>query len=132
MLAGWVRLGFMLLGRSAIHLRTMTITRQRSYAPTGAIGKRLARAKQLQLQIQQLEAELSSDREFLLAHMQRHQLDRITAEGFLVVRKARHNWSYSATCDHLALQLRQLQLDEQALGLATDRPKAYVSLVVKP
>jgi hypothetical protein len=115
----------MLLGRSAIHLRTMTT---RSYVPTGTIGKRLARAKALQQQIQQLEAELSADREFLLAHMQRHQLERIETEGLRVVLKTRHNWSYSAHVDGLGLQLRQLQLDEQALGLAQDRPKAYVSL----
>jgi hypothetical protein len=115
----------MLAGRSAIHLRTMTI---RSYVPTGTIGKRLARAKALQQQIQQLEAELSADREFLLAHMQRHRLERIETEGLRVVLKTRHNWSYSAGVDNMALQLRQLQLDEQALGVAQDRPKSYVSL----
>jgi hypothetical protein len=100
----------------------------RSYAPTGAIGKRLARAKAIQAQIQQLEADLSKDREFLLAHMQRHNLDRIETQGMLVTRKHRHNWSYSAVCDNMALQLRQLQLDEQVCGVATDRPKSYVSL----
>ena len=104
----------------------MTVTR--SYVPTGAIGKRLARAKRLQAQIQQLEAELSGDRQFLLEHMQRRNLDRIETEGLLVVRKHRHNWSYSPICDTLALELRQLQLDEQVLGVATDKPKAYVSL----
>ncbi len=100
----------------------------RSYVPTGTIGKRLARAKALQQQIQQLEAELSADREFLLAHMQRHQLERIETEGLRVVLKTRHNWGYSAAIDNMALQLRQLQLDEQSLGVATDKPKAYVSL----
>lgn len=123
------------MGRSANYLRTMTTAttrRERAYSPAGSIGRRLARAKRRQLQIQQLEAELSKDREFLLAHMQRHQLDRIATEGFLVVRKMRHNWSYSAVCDHLALQLRQLQLDEQALGVATDCPKSYISLSAKP
>lgn len=104
------------------------MTATRSYVPTGAIGKRLARAKRLQAQIQQLEAELSKDREFLLGHMEARGLDRIETQGLLVVRKHRHNWSYSAVCDNLSLQLRQLQLDEQRLGVATDRPKAYVSL----
>lgn len=104
----------------------MTVTR--SYAPTGTIGKRLARAKALQQQIQQLEAELSKDREFLLKHMVARGLDRIETQGLLVVRKHRHNWSYSAVCDNLALQLRQLQLDEQVCGVATDRPKSYVSI----
>lgn len=100
----------------------------RSYRPTGIIGKRLAHAKALQQQIQQLEAELSEDREFLLIHMQRHQLERIETEGLRVVLKTRHNWSYSAAIDNMALQLRQLQLDEQTLGVAKDRPRAYVSL----
>jgi hypothetical protein len=100
----------------------------RSYSPTGTIGKRLARAKALQQQIQQLEAELSADREFLLAHMQRNRLDRIETQGLRVVLKTRHNWSYSAAIDNMALQLRQLQLDEQVVGVAQDRPKAYVSL----
>lgn len=104
------------------------MTAIRSYVPTGAIGKRLARAKALQQQIQQLEAELSKDREFLLAHMERRNLDRIETEGLLVVRKHRHNWNYSAVVDNMSLQLRQLQLDEQVLGVAQDRPKAYVSL----
>lgn len=104
------------------------MTAIRSYVPTGAIGKRLARAKALQQQIQQLEAELSKDREFLLKHMDARGLDRIETEGLLVVRKHRHNWSYSAVVDNMSLQLRQLQLDEQVLGVATDRAKAYVSL----
>ena len=104
------------------------MTAIRSYVPTGAVGKRLARAKALQQQIQQLEADLSKDREFLLQHMQARGLDRIETEGLLVVRKVRHNWDYSGHVDHMALNLRQLQLNEQAEGVATDRPKAYVSL----
>jgi hypothetical protein len=127
----------MLGGRSAIHLRTMTVTpvtelrRERAYSPKGWIGRRMARAKALQLQIQALEAELSQHREALLSHMQRHDLDRLELTGFTAVRKHRHNWSYSAVCDNLALQLRQLQLDEQVLGVAQDKPKAYISLSAK-
>lgn len=126
----------MLPGRSAIYLRTMTFTkaaglRDRTYSPKGWIGRRLARAKELQLQIQQLEAELSGCRDVLLAHMQRQDLDRLEMPGFMAVRKHRHHWSYSAVCDNLALQLRQLQLDEQTLGVAQDRPKAYISLSTK-
>jgi hypothetical protein len=127
----------MLAGRSAIHLRTMTVTaitelrRERAYSPKGWIGRRMARAKALQLKIQALEAELSEHREVLLAHMQRHDLDRLELAGFTAVRKHRHNWSYSAVCDNLSLQLRQLQLDEQVLGVAQDKPKAYISLSAK-
>ncbi len=105
-----------------------TIRRERAYSPKGWLGRRMARAKALQLQIQALEAELSEHREVLLGHMQRHDLDRMELTGFTVVRKHRHNWSYSPICDTLALELRQLQLDEQVLGLAQDKPKAYISL----
>lgn len=110
---------------------TASIRRERAYSPKGWLGRRMARAKALQLQIQALEAELSEHREVLLGHMQRHDLDRMELAGFTAVRKHRHNWSYSAVCDNLALQLRQLQLDEQALGVAADSPKAYISLSAK-
>lgn len=121
------------LGRSTNTMTSIasTVRRERAYSPKGYIGRRMAQAKALQLQIQRLEAELSEHREVLLGHMERHELDRIELGGFIAVRKHRHNWSYSAVCDNLALQLRQLQLDEQTLGLAVDRPKSYISLSAK-
>jgi hypothetical protein len=122
----------MLAGRSAIHLRTMTSTpiarQERAYAPTGRVGRRLAKAHELQLQIQKLEAELSRHREFLLNHMSRQQLDRIELAGFKATRKVRHNWQYSAYMEAFQVRLRQLQKDEQQRGVAIDRPTAYVSL----
>lgn len=121
------------LGRSTNTMTSIASTarRERAYSPKGYVGRRMARAKALQLQIQQLEAELSEHREILLGHMERHDLDRIELGGFIAVRKHRHNWSYSALCDNMALQLRQLQLDEQVLGLAVDRRKTYISLSAK-
>lgn len=117
------------------HLRTMTVTtstarprRERSYSPTGAIGRRLARAHELQLRIQKLEAELSRHREFLLQHMSTRELDRIELAGFKATKKVRHNWSYSAYVEAFSLRLRQLQQDEQVKGIAFDRPTTYVSL----
>jgi hypothetical protein len=122
----------MLAGRSAIHLRTMTSTptarRERSYSPTGTIGRRLARAHELQLQIQKLEAELSRHRELLLEHMSTKELDRIQLAGFKATKKVRHNWSYSAYVEAFSLRLRQMQQDEQIKGIAFDRPTTYVSL----
>lgn len=115
----------MLAGRSAIHLRTMT---QRSYAPSGRVGRHLARAHDLQLRIQKLEAELSRHREFLLNHMSQQQLDRIELAGFKATKKVRHNWQYSAYIEAFQLRMRQLQQQEQKQGVAVDRPTVYVSL----
>ena len=119
------------MGRSAIYLRTMTIAsnrQQRAYAPSGRIGRRLAKAHDLQLRIQRLEAELGKHREFLLKHMAQQQLDRIELGGFKATKKVRHNWSYSAYVEAFNLRMRQLQKDEQQRGIAVDRPTVYVSL----
>jgi hypothetical protein len=110
----------------------MSLTRLRSYSATGSIGLKLRRAQHLQDEIQRLEAQLSPLRAELLEHMQQQNLDRVEVGQFRATRKARHNWTYSAMCDNLSLQLRQLQLDEQVLGLAQDAPKTYISFSVKP
>lgn len=108
----------------------MTAIRQRSYVANGTIGSKLRRAQRLQDEIQRLEAQLSPLRAELLDHMQRQDLDRIELGQFRATRKVRHNWSYSAVVDHMSLNLRQLQLDEQVLGVATDRPTTFVAFSV--
>lgn len=122
----------MLAGRSAIHLRTMTVTattrQERAYSPAGRVGRRLAKAHELQLRIQKLEAELSRHREFLLNHMTQQQLDRIELGGFKATKKVRHSWQYSAYMEAFQLRVRQLQKEEQQKGVAVDRPTVYVSL----
>lgn len=110
-------------------MTVITTTRQeRAYSPTGRVGRRLAKAHELQLRIQKLEAELSRHREFLLEHMTQQQLDRIELGGFKATRKVRHNWSYSAYMEAFQLRMRQLQKEEQQKGVAVDRPTVYVSL----
>lgn len=106
---------------------TTSARRLRSYSATGTIGLKLRRVQRLQDEIQRLEALLSPLRAELLDHMQRQGLDRIELGQFRATRKVRHNWSYSGRADAMALRLRQLQLDEQAEGVATDRPTAYVA-----
>ncbi len=105
-----------------------TNRQQRAYAPSGRVGRHLAKAHDLQLRIQKLEAELSRHREFLLKHMTQQQLDRIELGGFKATKKVRHNWSYSAYMEAFQIRLRQLQKEEQAKGIAVDRPTVYVSL----
>lgn len=103
------------------------VRRDRAYAPTGDIGRRLAKAQALQLQIQALTTELDTHRAWLLSHMQRHQLDHLELGDFTVTRKLRHNWSYTPETERDALALRTTQRWEQSQGLATDNPTVYVA-----
>jgi hypothetical protein len=105
--------------------------RGRAYATTGDIGRRLAKAQALQLQIQALTNELDTHRAWLLTHMQRHNLDHLELGDFTVTRKLRHNWSYSPETEREALALRTTQKWEQSQGLATDTPTAYVAFNTK-
>lgn len=107
------------------------VRRDRAYASTGDIGRRLAKAQALQLQIQQLTTELDSHRTWLLTHMQRHNLDHLELGDFTVTRKLRHNWSYSPETEREALALRTTQKWEQSQGLATDTPTVYIALSTK-
>jgi len=116
---------------------TLTITRppvrrNRSYVPTGDIGRRLAAAQDLQRRIQELEAELSEHRAFFLEHMVSKDLQLVTLGHFQVQRKTRHNWTYSPECEREALALRSRQKWEQAQGVATDSPRDYVAFTTQP
>jgi hypothetical protein len=102
--------------------------RARAYVPNGDVGRRLAVAQNLQLQIQKLEAELGHHRAWLLSHMQRHKLDKLELGQFVVQRRTRHNWSYSPETERDALALRQTQKWEQSEGIATDNPTVYIAL----
>jgi hypothetical protein len=107
------------------------IRRDRSYAPSGDIGRRLASAQSLQLQIQELTAQLDAHRTWLLSHMQRRNLDRLELGAFQVIRKTRHNWTYSPETERDMLSLRTTQKWEQSQGLATDNPTVYVAFSTK-
>jgi hypothetical protein len=107
------------------------VRRDRAYVPNGAVGRHLAEAQSLQLQIQRLEAELATHRTWLLSHMQRHDLDLLELGAFRAQRKSRHNWTYSPETERDALQLRTTQKWEQSQGLATDTPTVYIALTTK-
>jgi len=103
----------------------------RTYSPTGAIGKRLAAAHELQLQVQRLTAELTAHRVWLCERMQRLDIDRIEHGDLVVTRKVRHRWTYTPETEISMDALRKLQLREQAEGLATDNPTVYVALTTQ-
>lgn len=108
------------------------VRRDRAYVPTGDIGRRLAAAQSLQLQIQELTAQLDTHRTWLLNHMQRRDLDRLELGAFQVIRKTRHNWTYTPETERNMLALRTAQKWEQAQGLATDNPTVYIALSTTP
>lgn len=107
---------------------TTTTQRSRSYTPTGDIGKRLSEAFALQAEIQRLQAKLDIHRDFFLAHMESKKLDKIELGSFIISRRTRHNWSYSPTTHNDMLQLQTTQAWEQRQGIATDRPRHYISM----
>ncbi len=104
----------------------------RTYSPKGDVGRHLVAARDLQQQIQELEAKLARHRVWLLTHMNRLNLDRLEEGDFLAVRKLRHAWDYSPETEREALALRALQKWEQAQGIATDSPTLYLSLQHSP
>ena len=106
-------------------------TRTRTYAPEGAIGRRLSAAHQLQLQAQRLTAELIGHRQWLTARMERLRIDYIQHGDLVVTRKVRHNWEYSPELTAEMKRIKQLQRREQEEGIATDSPTVYVSLSTK-
>jgi hypothetical protein len=109
-------------------MRTSPQRTTRSYSPTGAIGRRLTTAHELQLQSQRITAELTAHRHWLCERMQRLDLDRIEQGDLVVTRKLRHRWTYTPETEALMEALRKTQLREQAEGLATDDPTVYVAL----
>jgi len=109
-------------------MQTTTVRRQRAYVPTGDVGRHLAAAQRLQEQLQEIEAQLSTHREWLLEHMNRTDLHRIESGDFCVVRKVRHKWTYSPETEREALKLRTTQRWEQTTGQAVDNPTVYISM----
>lgn len=107
------------------------ITRSRTYASHGFIGKRLAKAHALQLEAQRIAAELTEHRQWLTERMQRLNLDRIEHEDLVITRKLRHKWSYSTELEDEMRRVTQLQKREQAEGVATDSPTVYVALTTR-
>lgn len=107
------------------------VRKDRAYSPSGGMGKRLATAQSLQLQIQRLTAELDEHRAWFLAHLTKTNLDTLELGAFTVTRKTRHNWSYSPETERDMLGLRTTQKWEQSSGLATDTPTVYVAMTTK-
>ena len=113
----------------------MTITyakrparRQRSYVPTGEVGQHLARARQLQLQIQELQAQYDIERAWLLEHMQSKSLTNVALGDVRCVLKQRARWIYSPETQREMERLQITQKWEQSRGIASNEPSFYVAL----
>lgn len=102
--------------------------RVRTYAPTGAVGTHLAKARALQLQIQELTAEYNTERDWLLQHMQARSLTKLELGDLSCVLKQRNRWTYSTSTQLEMERLNVTQKWEQSRGIATNDPTFHVSL----
>ena len=104
--------------------------RTRSYVSTGRIGRTLTKAAQIQTEIQRLKADLDDLRQPILQHMLRHKLDVIDIGSVEIIRKQRHNWTYSPETQREMNALVMLQRFEQEQKVATDTPKDFIAIQV--
>lgn len=102
--------------------------RSRSYVPAGEVGQHLARARELQLQIQELTALYDAERDWLLLHMQDKALTNVHLGAVKCVLKQRNRWIYSIETQREMEALQITQKWEQSRGIASNDPSFYVSL----
>ena len=87
--------------------------RTKSYVPTGRVGKHLSRAQQLKHQIDELTAQLTTERDFILQHMVDTGTDRMECGDLQVQRRVTHKWTYSPELAREMLNIREKQKWEQ-------------------
>lgn len=105
--------------------------RSRSYVPSGEVGKHLSRARELQLQIQELQALYDTERSWLLEHMQSKSLTNVALGDVKCVLKQRAKWIYSIETQREMERLQITQKWEQSRGIANNQPSYYVALSEK-
>lgn len=106
--------------------------RVRTYAPSGDVGRHLAKARALQLQIQELTAEYNTEREWLRDHMQALKLTTVELGDVRCVLKQRNCWTYSTETQLEMERLNVTQKWEQSRGIAVNDPTFHVSLSLAP
>ena len=102
--------------------------RKRAYTPSGDVGQHLARARDLQLEIQRLTAAYDTERAWLQEHMQRQGLDAVALGEVRCLLKQRAKWTYSPDTERDMQQLQVTQKWEQREGIASNSPTFYVAL----
>ena len=102
--------------------------RKRAYTPSGDVGQHLARARALQLQIQELQAQYDTERAWLLEHMQAQHLTNVALGDISCVLKTRARWTYSPDTERDMQALQVTQKWEQSRGIASNTPSFYVAL----
>lgn len=105
--------------------------RTKSYVPGGKVGKHLSRAQELKHQIDELTAQLTTEREFILQHMIVTGTDRMECGDLQVQRRVTHKWTYTAELQREMLNIREKQKWEQQEGKALDDPTVGIALVIK-
>lgn len=107
---------------------TKPARRARTYAPSGEVGNHLSRARDLQLQIQELTAQYDTERDWLLTHMVGRSLTKVELGEISCVLKERKRWTYSPDTQLEMQRLQVTQKWEQSRGIAVNDPTFYVAL----
>ena len=102
--------------------------RSKSYVPSGKVGKHLSRAQELKHQIDELTAQLTTEREFILQHMVDTNTDRMECGDLQVQRRVTHKWTYTPELSREMLSIREKQKWEQQQGKALDSPTVGIAL----
>lgn len=112
-------------------VQTSKTRREQQYSARGQVGRHMSRAQALKQQIDQLNSELSEERNWILDHMESRGLDRIESGDFQVQRRVSHRWTYSPALEREMLNIKASQKWEQSHGQAMDSPTASVAFVIK-
>jgi hypothetical protein len=110
---------------------TTATTTEKTYAPTSAIGKKLAEVQVLTQQAKALETRIGEIKAELQAHMKRTGLTTVRLEGSSAMGCycRRTGWQYSEVVQGKIDALEALKKREQANGKATQAVTAeYVQI----
>lgn len=103
----------------------------KSFTESSAVGKKLARARDLKLQIDSLSDELDAIKSHLLGYAVDKQLESLTLGAFTVSRRVRLTWDYSDSLESRINAIKNAQKREQTLGIAISKPSEHVVLSFK-
>lgn len=103
----------------------------KEFTEASPIGKKLARARDLKLQIDSLTDELNALKAYLVDYSADKQLDSLSVGPFVASRRVRHNWSYSDSLESRIARVNEAKKREQVLGIAIDAPSEHVVLSFK-
>jgi hypothetical protein len=90
----------------------------KTYEAGSRIGDRIIRVQELKAQINALEAELDSEKAYLLAHAENHEFQCLQCGPTKLSRRERIVWTYSDSIKQAEKRLKGRKQQEQDSGVA--------------